>query len=344
MSDAPQGPDWWLASDDRWYPPPQPGAREHDAGAGAGTGPGVGTGGGSGSGYESPYNGVPPATPPPAAGQNRTPLIVALGIVVALAVVGIALTTSDGDGGPPDPASAASSTTQGGDTGSSTSAPAGDGEMERPDLSEPTEGGIEVVEQGFSVTLDTPTRTTPYVSFGVVLENTSDRQANGVSVEVDLLDAAGAVIHTERAGSVKVRPGETFGIGSTICLPTTDVLDCATGPEPVDIEVRHRVITWTDPNDEGPITVEGVSTTVDPGASGDEMVTTFEATSPYQEQLGGPTPFAIYRNASGDIVGGDQGYLGFIPPGGTVAGDVTTTYAVADVDATRTEVYVDRGI
>jgi uncharacterized membrane protein YccF (DUF307 family) len=25
MSAAPEGPDWWLASDDRWYPPPHPG-------------------------------------------------------------------------------------------------------------------------------------------------------------------------------------------------------------------------------------------------------------------------------------------------------------------------------
>ena len=24
MSDAPQGPDWWQASDDKWYPPPRP--------------------------------------------------------------------------------------------------------------------------------------------------------------------------------------------------------------------------------------------------------------------------------------------------------------------------------
>src|ERR671917_561650 len=24
MSDTPQGPDWWQASDDKWYPPPRP--------------------------------------------------------------------------------------------------------------------------------------------------------------------------------------------------------------------------------------------------------------------------------------------------------------------------------
>jgi hypothetical protein len=24
MSDTPQGPGWWQASDDKWYPPPRP--------------------------------------------------------------------------------------------------------------------------------------------------------------------------------------------------------------------------------------------------------------------------------------------------------------------------------
>ena len=59
MSDAPQGPGWWQASDDRWYPPEQaPGAADAattPSGAGAGPTPGAPTG----------ATGPPAITPPP---------------------------------------------------------------------------------------------------------------------------------------------------------------------------------------------------------------------------------------------------------------------------------------
>jgi hypothetical protein len=40
MSDAPQGPDWWQASDDRWYPPPRPDVPTQPAAQQPGTGSG----------------------------------------------------------------------------------------------------------------------------------------------------------------------------------------------------------------------------------------------------------------------------------------------------------------
>ena len=40
MSDAPQGPGWWQASDDRWYPPEShPDARQHPGGPPTSPGP-----------------------------------------------------------------------------------------------------------------------------------------------------------------------------------------------------------------------------------------------------------------------------------------------------------------
>src|SRR5690606_26003855 len=120
MSDTPQGPDWWQASDDKWYPPPRPpmpGDADPSAvaapamaapGAPPGAPPGMPPGappagppiappagqpgfpGGPPSGgfppsgpTSGPY-GAPPVAPP--GGPNRTPLFIAIGVVVAAAV------------------------------------------------------------------------------------------------------------------------------------------------------------------------------------------------------------------------------------------------------------------
>ena len=69
MSDTPQGPDWWQASDDKWYPPPRP-EMPGTADATAVAAPGAVTPGGPPTGPPL----APPTGPPSGgfpAGQGR---------------------------------------------------------------------------------------------------------------------------------------------------------------------------------------------------------------------------------------------------------------------------------
>lgn len=68
MSDVPQGPGWWQASDQKWYPPeafpgaPQPSPAGPPPGAPPGTPPGAP--GGMPQGWGTPVGGTPPRTDP----------------------------------------------------------------------------------------------------------------------------------------------------------------------------------------------------------------------------------------------------------------------------------------
>lgn len=78
MSDTPQGPGWWQASDDKWYPPPRPvmPGEEPSAGAAAPTAPAPGAAGLSGPAvppFGPPPGGAPPGAPPGAVPSGGYP-------------------------------------------------------------------------------------------------------------------------------------------------------------------------------------------------------------------------------------------------------------------------------
>jgi hypothetical protein len=80
MSDVPQGPEWWQASDGRWYAPPRPGAAPP---------PPPGYGPPPVPGYGPPGFGPPPGyVPPPPSSSSGTNVLVwvlvAIGVVVLL--------------------------------------------------------------------------------------------------------------------------------------------------------------------------------------------------------------------------------------------------------------------
>ncbi|MGH9245207.1 MAG: hypothetical protein ACRD29_13010 [Acidimicrobiales bacterium] len=130
MTDAPQGPGWWQASDGRWYPPeqhpdqpptqqvPQPGPPPEPTQQVPQTGPPseptqqLPPTGPPGAGWRpqpqpqpgypgGPPPGGPPPGPPPAsgAGGSKLPLIIAIAVLVALifGVGGFLLLSGDGD-------------------------------------------------------------------------------------------------------------------------------------------------------------------------------------------------------------------------------------------------------
>lgn len=355
MSDVPQGPGWWQASDDKWYPPPRPEMPGEDQPP---TIPVTSTPSGDyppqmpptqamgpyapplqgppmAGAPHSPYAGMPPAAPPPGAGQNRTPLFVAIGVLGALVFVGlIIILTSGGDD---DDGETTGSTTTSVTATDSTVAPPDSGPPDdgtTDDTQAPPSGDdtIRTADRGFAVSLDQLWET-EYISYGAILENTTDQVATGVNVSIGFLDSSGTVIATDTQVINVLMPGQTFGVGNAGIE--------INGGEPVEMQVDvGEPSSWESPDSYGEISVSGINTTVDDYGA---PTTTFTAESTYDEQIQGPYAFAIYRNSSGDIVGGDWDIMNFIQADGSSTGEVTGLNTVDDIDAGQTEVYIDPG-
>ena len=362
MSDTPQGPDWWQASDDKWYPPPRPEMPgEADATAvapvgaapagGPPTGPPVGppsggfppgppsggfpaagppSGGFPPGGTPSPYPGMPPGG---AGGQNKTPLFVAIGVVVAAAVIGlIFVLTSDDDDPTPSPTTTQQQTPP--ETGGST------------EISEPTNGGgggggnepagstsVEVVETGFSNFMGGYDQDERAVTYGFIVENTGDELATDISISISAYDASGTALASDSKTIYVLRPGEKIGIGDEFYGETF-----STEVDSIDVQVSEPSnYSLEDVPEEGTLAAEGITTTAD-----DYSVTTkFTAKSTYGEQLDYPSAYAIYRNTAGDIIGGSSGSIDFITANGSTAGEVRSWDVIPDI--ATTEVYLDPG-
>ena len=129
MSDTPQGPDWWQASDDKWYPPPRPempgdcqppwgrpraqaapvgpphrpadgtpGRLPPGSAAAAGSRPPAARAAGSRRPVRPGPYGAPSGPQAPGSGQNKTPLYIAIGAVaVALVVILVVVLSGGGD-------------------------------------------------------------------------------------------------------------------------------------------------------------------------------------------------------------------------------------------------------
>lgn len=358
MSDTPQGPDWWQASDDKWYPPPRPempgdpglapvgppempppGAPPAGPPVGPPTGPPSGgfppgppSGGFPAPGPASPYGGMPPGTPP-GGQQNRTPLYVAIGVVVAAALVALIVVLSgDDDGGPttgttnPRPPSTDEPTDTTGDDPTDTTDDDGGG-------GQASGGEVELIDSGFSNFMGGFDGDERSGSYGFIVENTSDETVTDVSVSVSVFDADGNVLTTDSHTIWVLRPDEKLGMGDVFWGGdlTAEIAD-------VQIQVSEPSDYPSDVPDEGTLTAEGVTTVAEEYGG---LKTTFTVKSTYGEQIDGPYAYAVYKDASGKIVGGSYGILDFVPANGTSAGEINSFETVPDV--ATTEVYLDPG-
>ncbi len=367
MSDTPQGPDWWQASDDKWYPPPRPdmpgdadatavsaGAMPPGApAAGPPTGPPVGppsggfppaggfppgappSGGFPPGAAPSPYAGMPPGAQPPGQ-QNKTPIYIAIGAVVAVALVALIVVLTGGDDDEP-----ASEPTASTNTTESTSPTTGGGPdepdpttTESDDPAEPSGSSeIAVVDEGFSNFMGGYDQDERTASYGFIVENTGDDTVTDISISVSVFDASGTALASASHTIYVLRPGQKLGIGDEFY------------GENFATEVAELQVQLSEPSDygvgdvpeEGELTAEGITTTAD-----DYSVTTkFTAKSTFDQQIDSPRAYAIYRDAGGSIIGGSYGYLDFIAAGGSTAAEVRSYEVVPNIAST--EVYLDPG-
>ncbi|HKY67276.1 MAG TPA: hypothetical protein VJM49_12935, partial [Acidimicrobiales bacterium] len=265
-----------------------------------------------------PY-GVPPGGPPPGAPgqQNRTPLYIAIGVVAVIALIAVIVIATSGGG---DDETSSSTTTEQAPT---TEDPSGGGTTAPPSTEAPSGGGstavdgLEVVDHGFSDT-----------SYGFIIENTSDEARVNFTVDVALYDTGGTAIGSESHSVGRINAGERLGIGY-------DIFDEA--PEGVGRLEFSFEEGYNESAPEGTFSVSEVTTETDDYGT----ETSFTVASTYEVDLESTYAYAIYRDASGKIIGGTYGFVDLVPAGGTARGSITSFEPVQGVSAT--EVYVDQG-
>lgn len=215
---------------------------------------------------------------------------------------------------------------------------------ELPPYESPRDGGeLRVAEQGFSSLDDRRGDPEPMVSYGVVVENTSDQVAAGVEVTVGLVDPAGQPItdivegEATRTFTIPVLfPHQRFGVGTTSYVERPGVAGLEVGFEsgtewwPAD----HELIEFPE------VTTSDVTTAHE---ADDTYTVSFTIDSPYPFAWMRTTNqvYAVLRNGAGEIVGGAHDFLsGGVVAAGTSAGRIHSGYPVPEVDDARTEVYV----
>ncbi len=271
---------------------------------------------------------APPSAPPGTPRTlNRTPLLVALGLLLAATAVGLILALLAGDDGKaaePFPGTRVPAPMSEPDDGptTTTEAPGTTGTTTRP---RQAVDGLEVVDRGFSTYegVDGPAG-----SYGLILENTSGKPVTHSTVRVVVHDTNDAVVASYDHDVAMVSPGGRLGLGSEVGDPLAhgigrlEVLTVAGGGGPVP---------------QGALTASDVSTSSDEFG----VYTTFVVSSSYDVELARPHAYVVYRNAAGKIVGGANGVIDPIPPRGRATAAVTAFAVVPDV--ARVDVDVDPG-
>jgi hypothetical protein len=364
MSDAPQGPDWWQASDDKWYPPPRPempgdvpassppvGVQGYAA-PGYSQGPPLGPPSGGyppagppGGGYPPAGppmpGGYPPGTPsgpygvpgpgapggyPPGPGGNRTPMFVAIGTLAAVALIGLILVVSNGGGDDDDAHQREPVSTATTPTAESTTAP--DGTTDTTDGGGTVDGSADVSQ--LALVESGFTASEDGGSYGIIIQNNGTEMVTNFHVQVAVYDANDTVVRTDRHLVAKLGPAEKLGIGYDLLSD-----DVANGVDHLDVQFEDG---FGDSVPDGTFEISEVATTTD--QYGTE--TTFVVTSTYGIDVDGPYAYVIYRNSAGEIIGGTYGFVDMVPAGGRAAGTLTSFDPVDGI--ATSEVYVDAGV
>lgn len=171
-----------------------------------------------------------------------------------------------------------------------------------PPFTEAPDGGeLRVVESGVSVFTD-PSDGDRQLTWGVVLENTSDHVAVSTDVRAHAVDDAGERVATGWGWRrvlgpetvVQVAPGARFSLGHTAEL---------TGGEPADLEVEVSGSQWVPADAVGIVfpTLEATAVAVPGGADSTRL--DLDVSSSLDEELEARVS-AVMRDQSGEVIGG----------------------------------------
>ena len=165
-------------------------------------------------------------------------------------------------------------------------------------------------------------------SYGFVVTNSAGEARVNFTVDVAIYDTNDTVISNDTHSVGRINAGESLGIGYDI----TDEVPGGVGRLEFSFEEGFE-----DSAPEGSFAVSEVSTQTDEYST----ETTFTVSSTYQIDLETTYAYAIYRNSSGQIIGGTYGFVDLVPAGGQARGTITSFEPVEGV--ATTDVYVDQG-
>lgn len=242
-----------------------------------------------------------------------------LALVVVLAACGDVADTAAG--GDPDSDVVRSATTETAAEGSDDVAPSPEPEAEAPEVTEPeppeppepARQDLVIGEKGFSVVPSEYDEATRYLSYAALVTNPNPdtHVATYVDVNVSFTDAAGTVVKTASETIAVLLPGQTVAVGDTLIDAPAEVAG-------MDVQVRPD--GWEEVDEPlGAFEVRDVTHTV--GEFG--ATTTGTIASTFADDIESPRVVAVYRDASGAIVGGDFTYADFVPAGSDIGVEVS---------------------
>ena len=166
--------------------------------------------------------------------------------------------------------------------------------------------GLTIADKGVTIVEDRFDAARREGTFGVVITNPHEGfLAQGVQIDVDLLDETGAAVGTDSAFLEIVLPGQTVAVGGLF-------FDAPTVPV-VDLTVTLDVARWRETDGiEGGFTV-GEPLTEEAEFSG--VRTVFTLRSDFEAALTDTAVTAVYRAADGRIVGASDTFVELLDPG-----------------------------
>lgn len=194
--------------------------------------------------------------------------------------------------------------------------------------------GLTVADKGVTIVEDRFDPERREGTFAVIIDNPhTDWLAQGVQIDVRLLDAAGTEVGADNAFVEIVLPGQKVAVGALFFdAPTTEV---------VDLAVTLDVARWRESGPfDGGFTV-GEVITEEAEFSG--VKTTFPLRSDFAEPLTDTGVTAVYRGPDGRIVGGSDTFVDLLEPGIDTPVEITLLANIALDQITATEIYPAAG-
>ena len=182
-----------------------------------------------------------------------------------------------------------------------------------------------LVEQGF--TLGSSGGGTNWAQVGLVFENpnSATHVARSVTVQLTFYDANNALAGSSEEFLGPILPGQKGALGR----PVFDVVNAA------EMEVEFRV-DWESVNfDVGAFTFEEVSTT--PAQFGGFETRGFVVSS-FEDEQENVQVVAIYKDAEGNVLGGESTYVDFVPAGERSPFEIST-FSQFTVPVSTTDMY-----
>lgn len=192
------------------------------------------------------------------------------------------------------------------------------------------EEGLTVVDRGVSIVADRFDPARREGTFAAVIDNPHpDWIAQGVQVNIELLNEAGAIIGTDNAFVELVLPMQRVAVASLIFNAPTETV--------TNVNVTLDVAGWRQATVTGAtFTTQDVLT--EP-AEFSGVRTTFLLRSSFPEALTDVGVTAVYRNAAGQIVGGYDTFVDLLEPDTDTPVEIALLANVPITDIASTELY-----